>query len=386
MSKRVTTEDFIKRGREVHGDKYDYSKSKYTSATTNITIICPIHGEFQQRPANHYIGRGCRACGGNKPLTLESFILKSRNKHGSRYDYSQVNFNNVESKIRIICPDHGIFEQRVMSHLKGFGCPPCGRESVAKKLSHQLEQFIQDAKASHGEKYDYSQVNYRNAQSKVEIICPQHGLFTQRPANHIRGIGCSKCSDIIAGEQRRLSTDEFIKAAKLAHGTKYDYSKVLYITSHEKVEIICPTHGTFWQSAVNHIRGNKAGCPGCAVSGFDQTKAALLYYLAVLTDNNETLYKIGITNLTVQKRFPSIDLARIRILQTWSFDNGGKAAEKEISILREFADDLYTGKDVLIGAGNTELFIRDVLELDSEENLKYAKQWSQVRLDIPDNK
>ena len=126
--------------------------------------------------------------------------------------------------------------------------------------------------------------------------------------------------------------------------------------------------------------GNKAGCPGCAVSGFDQTKPALLYYLAVLTDNDETLYKIGITNLTVQKRFPNVDLARIRVVKTWSFEYGGDAAKREIAILQEFSDDLYTGVDVLIGAGNTELFVRDVLELDAETGQHTYKQWKQNSL------
>ncbi len=364
MSKKVTTADFIRRGREVHGDKYDYTKAVYESATSNITIICPTHGEFEQRPANHYIGRGCRECGGNKPLTVNRFIERAIEKHGNRYDYSNVEFAGVESKIKIICPEHGEFTQRVMVHLKGFNCPSCGRESTAQKLNYSQDRFIKDSQVTHGNKYDYSQVEYINAQSKVKIFCPEHGVFEQRPANHVRGIGCSKCSDLIAGEKRRLTTEEFIEEAKLIHGAKYDYSKVVYTTFHDKVEIVCPEHGAFWQSAVNHVKGNKSGCPGCAISGFDQTKPALLYYLAVRTDKDVVLYKIGITNLTVKKRFPASDLARIRLIKTWAFEKGSEAAERELEVLREFMDDRYAGDDVLIGAGNTELFIRDVLGLD----------------------
>ena len=182
--------------------------------------------------------------------------------------------------------------------------------------------------------------------------------------NHVRGIGCSKCSDAIAGEKRRLTTEEFIELAKLVHGDKYDYLKVVYTTFQDKVEIICPEHGAFWQSAVNHVKGNQSGCPGCAVSGFDQTKPGTLYYLAVTTDDDEILYKIGITNLTVKKRFPNVDLARIRVIKTWAFDKGSEAAIRELSILREFVEDLYDGEAVLVGAGNTELFVRDVLGLD----------------------
>lgn len=367
MAKKVTTEDFIRRAREVHGEKYDYSKTVYLAAIKDVTIICPMHGEFQQRPANHLTGRGCHECGGNKPLTVTKFIERANAKHGHRYDYSQVNFKNVEDKAVIICPEHGPFEQRVMTHLKGFNCPKCGRESVAGKLGHTLERFLQDAKKAHGDKYDYSEVNYKNALAKVKIICPEHGEFHQTPSSHVRGVACSKCSDLIAADKRRLSTEEFIARAREVHGNKYDYSRAEYVTSHGKVEIICPEHGSFWQSPATHTMGNKAGCPGCAVSGFDQTKPALLYYLAVVTDSEETLYKIGITNLTVHKRFPSVDLARIRVIKTWSYEIGAEAAKREIAVLREYADDLYTGIDVLVGAGNTELFVRDVLELDDEK-------------------
>jgi len=380
MAKKVTTEDFIRLACNVHGKKYDYSQTVYVSAIKDVTIICPTHGEFQQRPANHLSGSGCHECGGNKPLTVKKFIERANAKHRHRYDYSQVNFKNVEDKADIICLEHGPFEQRVMTHLKGFNCPKCGRESVAGKLGHSLERFLQDAKRAHGDKYDYSDVVYKNALSKVKIICPAHGVFHQTPASHVRGVACSKCSDLIAADKRRLSTEEFIAKAREVHGDKYDYSRADYVTSHAKVEIICPNHGSFWQSPATHTMGNKAGCPGCAVSGFDQTKAALLYYLAVQTDNDETLYKIGITNLTVHKRFPSVDLARIRVVKTWSYELGADAAKREIAILREFADDIYTGIDVLIGAGNTELFVRDVLELDVETEIKMVKHWRQDRL------
>ncbi len=380
MSKKITTQDFIQRAREVHGDKYDYSKSVYVSATSNLTIICPTHGEFQQRPANHNFGRGCRECAGNKPLTFEKFVERALVKHGNRYDYSLVKFEGVETKITIICPEHGPFGQRVLVHLKGFNCPKCGRKHVSDKLSHSVERFILDARAAHGDKYNYSEVEYVNALSKVKIICPVHGTFLQKPANHVRGVACSKCSDIAAADKRRLTTEEFIERARDVHGTKYDYSKTEYMTSHEKVEIICPEHGSFWQSPATHTMGNKAGCPGCAVSGFDQTKPALLYYIAVLTDKDETLYKIGITNLTVQKRFPTEDLVRIRVIKTWDFEHGSNAAKREISVLQEFSDDLYTGIDVLVGAGNTELFVRDVLQLDTYTDLQMVKQWKQNRL------
>jgi hypothetical protein len=367
MSKRVTTADFIRRAREVHGNRYDYSKASYVAARKYITIICPEHGEFEQWPANHYIGHGCYECGGNKPLTLDKFIERANKIHNSRYDYSRVKFQYVESKIEIICPDHGSFCQRLATHLKGLGCNSCGRVATGKKLSHSLERFLKDARKAHGDRYDYSQVKYINALTKITIICPDHGSFEQKPANHVRDVGCARCAFKSTAELRTLTTQEFIDKAKKVHGDRYDYSKVEYRSSHEKVEIVCSQHGSYWQSPANHARENKAGCPGCAESGFDQTKPGILYYVAVLSDDGETLYKIGITNLSVKRRFPALDLERIRMVKTWQFAIGRLAAEREIEILCQFSGDRYRGPDILAGAGNTELFTRDILGLDKQD-------------------
>ncbi len=368
MSKRVTSADFIQRARTVHGNRYDYSKVLYVAAISKVTIICPKHGVFEQTPANHCIGRGCRECGGNKPLTLDRFIERAHKIYNGRYDYSRVKFKNVESKIEILCPYHGSFFQRLFSHLKGFGCDRCGRVDVAKKLSHSRERFLEDAKLAHGDRYDYSQVAYVNALTKVAIICPEHGAFKQNPANHIRDIGCPKCGDESTAAKRTRTTQDFVQEAKEVHGDRYDYSRVIYKLSHEKIEIGCTKHGSFWQSPVNHVKGNKSGCPGCALSGFDQTKPGLLYYIAVTTNNGDTLYKIGITNLSIERRFPTIDRARIRVVKIWRFTVGRDAVNRETEILSYFAAYRYSGPKVLVGAGNTELFIYDVLELDKKDH------------------
>lgn len=192
MSKRVTTADFIRRARDVHGNRYDYTKVFYVAARSKVVIICPEHGEFKQIPAGHLSGRGCHECGGNKPLTIARFIERASKKHGNHYDYSHVQFQNVESKIEIICPDHGLFFQQLMSHLKGFGCPQCGRINTANKLSHSIQRFIEDAKRAHGNKYDYSQVRYVNALTKVTIICPDHGWIRPKAVQSYKGCRMSK--------------------------------------------------------------------------------------------------------------------------------------------------------------------------------------------------
>ncbi|MCK5867489.1 MAG: hypothetical protein KAG14_03745 [Mycoplasmataceae bacterium] len=127
---------------------------------------------------------------------------------------------------------------------------------MALKLT--LKEFIKKAKLKHGDKYDYFLVKYVNYTTFVEIICPVHGVFKQRPNNHLRS-GCPKC-----GGNKKHTTKTFIEKSKIIHGDKYDYSLVEYKTNKDRVEIICPVHGMFKQFASNHMRG--ASCPICKES------------------------------------------------------------------------------------------------------------------------
>ena len=113
----------------------------------------------------------------------------------------------------------------------------------------------------HGDVYDYSATSYTNMDSKVSIRCRVHGVFSQLASSHLRGTGCNKCSTMRGADKIRLTTDEFVRKAKVVHGDVYDYSSVDYISAHDKVSIMCERHGRFWQIANDHIQGN--GCPVC---------------------------------------------------------------------------------------------------------------------------
>lgn len=116
------------------------------------------------------------------------------------------------------------------------------------------ENFIKKAIGIHGEKYDYSKVEYKSAREKVCIICPIHGEFWQAPSNHLSGNRCPKCAADLRASNKRLTTEEFIRRAKEIHGDIYDYSKVEYKGYLEKVCIVCPEHGEFWQRPGNHLQ------------------------------------------------------------------------------------------------------------------------------------
>jgi len=252
------TDKFIEKAKLVHGDKYDYSKVDYINNKKKVIIICKIHGEFEQQPNNHTSSKqDCKKCsfisnGLSKKNNKEELIEKAIKIHGDKYDYSKVEYKNNRTKVIIICKEHGEFEQILSNHIKGSICHKCsGMFKPTKK------EFIEKARLLHGDKYDYSKVEYVNALSKIIIICKQHGEFTQKPNNHISlKNGCPKCVG------RNRTTEEFILKSKIIHGDTYDYSKVEYVKSHTKVIIICKIHGEFQQTPDRHTN-QKQGCKIC---------------------------------------------------------------------------------------------------------------------------
>lgn len=202
-------EDFIK----THSNKYDYSKVEYINNRTNVDIICPIHGTFSQNPYYHKMGGNCPSCSGNKKGDRESFIRNAKLKHGDIYDYSMVNYLGSKEKVDIICPIHGVFSQTPNMHLsRSSKCPKCGGRNKDNN------SFIEDAIKLHSNKYDYSKVDYKSAHSKVDIVCPIHGVFNMSYNSHItKGYGCPKCSE--------SSGESYIMNFLNNRGIKFYYQK-----------------------------------------------------------------------------------------------------------------------------------------------------------------
>jgi hypothetical protein len=299
---------FIEKAKAKFGDKYDYSKVKYVHSGTKVTIICPIHGDFQILVGNHIekakAKGGCPKCGKMErckkiTLTTQNFIEKAKKKHGDKYDYSKTIYVNCETKVTIICPIHGEFQKCPSTHIRksneGGGCPTCGKMERIKKCTFTTQEFIEKAKKKHGDKYDYSKTIYVNGRTKVTIICPTHGDFQIFPNEHLKKnklYGCQTCGKMIFIAKMTLTTQEFIEKAKKKHGDKYDYSKVKYVNCHTKVTIICTIHGDFQQSPSDHLKNH--GCPYC----INKTEGIILKFLL----NNKC--KLGITNDKVNRYTP----------------------------------------------------------------------------------
>lgn len=258
-----TKETFIKSSNKKHNDRYDYSKVEYVNNHTKVCIICPEHGEFWQTPKSHIRGHGCPLCAIKYRslalrLTTEEFIRRAKEIHGDKYDYSKVEYKGIFDKVCVICPIHGEFYIEPNNHLKGSGCKKCNFDKQKKGR----EQFIKESICIHGNKYDYSKVDYVDIKTKVCIICPIHGEFWQTPLIHLKGFGCKKCSGC-----EKHTTESFINKAKKIYGDEYDYSKVEYKNIDTKVCIICPKHGEFWVTPNNFFRGRK--CPICKESNLE---------------------------------------------------------------------------------------------------------------------
>ncbi len=127
-------------------------------------------------------------------LTTEEFISRARRVHGHKYDYALVEYSGTYTPVKIICREHGEFEQKPNKHLIGHGCQTCGTLAGANARRSNTEQFIAKAKRVHGDKYDYSLVSYETGELPVKIVCPAHGEFEQKPHGHLLGRGCRKCA------------------------------------------------------------------------------------------------------------------------------------------------------------------------------------------------
>jgi len=222
----MTTEKFIEKAKEVHKNKYDYSFAEYVNCNTKIKIICKEHGVFEQIYYSHLNGNGCPLCAGVKKMTKDNFIEKAKKIHGDKYLYCYVDYKNNKSKIKIICKNHGEFIQTPSEHLIGKGCFKCGVEHISNLKTKTFENFLLQSKNIHGNRYDYSNVNYINRRAAVEIICEKHGSFFQTPKNHLKGSGCIFCKS----SKGELAIIDYLNSKNI----KYDYQKTFKDCKYKK--------------------------------------------------------------------------------------------------------------------------------------------------------
>lgn len=291
----MNTTSFIEKAQKIHNGKYNYSKVVLIDLNTEVCIICPEHGEFWQKPKNHLKGYGCKKCQYERLSAINSmckdeFVKKAIKLYGDKFSYDKTIYKNNHTKVIITCPKHGDFEITPNDFLDGHSCKKCANEKRAENLSLTKDEFIEKAKSIHGDKYDYSKINYKNTETRVCIICPKHGEFWQTPHSHLNGRGCKECKKEKLSEINRTPKNIFIDKASKLHDGKYDYSLIEeYLGGRQIIPIICPKHGVFYQRAEDHLNGH--GCKKCYNSKMENEISSLL-------ENNGILYEQRVRNLS----------------------------------------------------------------------------------------
>lgn len=271
---------FIKRAKKIHGDKYDYSKTRYFKTEEPVIITCPIHGDFLKTPHEHLNGGGCQKCGhANKnrersEAAAASFIPRARKIHGRRYNYSRVKYEGMEKHVSVGCrrKGHGFFPITPGNHLSGWGCPKCKADKSRKTHRYTKSEFVRLARKVHGDTYTYPG-KYVDGKTPMRLRCKKHGPFMQPPNSHLSGHGCRKCGDERTYEALFDTHNDFIRKARAVHGSKYTYPEQYERTS-KAITIICPKHGPFKQMPNSHTQGH--GCERCSESWGEREVARIL--------------------------------------------------------------------------------------------------------------
>lgn len=267
--RRLTQEEFINRAIAIHGNKYDYSKAVYVNSRTKVCIICNKCGcEFWQKPSFHITrGDGCPMCNPRHKMNTDKFVKKAVKKHGDKYDYSLVKYVDAETKVKILCRKHGIFEQTPAAHLAGQGCPDCWEERRGESINMGLNGFLEKAKQVHGDKYDYKDVLYVNNRTKIKIKCNICGkIFWQSPEGHLAGQNCPWCTG------KKKTTESFIEELKAIYKDSFNYDSVVYVNSFTPVKLLCKNHGFFQKSPHLLLCGH--GCPQCIIISKGEIKVS----------------------------------------------------------------------------------------------------------------
>lgn len=309
MPGRIDTALFIERAINKHGTLFKYDLVSYKNNESKVKIRCPNGHIFEQSPTYHLKAKrnACVNCQ-LKNTSCNEFIELSKKKYGDKtFDYSTINYTSMNSNITLRCQRGHIFTTNPTLHLREKsrgGCRKCQAINEREKNSYTQEKWIELATIKHSSKYNYSKVSYINNKSKVCILCPTHGEYSQVAGQHLRGSGCHICWRECIASQHHLSEDELnnrLEICASVHKNKYTYGGFFRQNTVLFINVICPLHGSIPQRLNRHIVGY--GCYKCS-SQHSLQQIDWLNYRAVSDGfiqhaRNTGEYRVDKTNMTV---------------------------------------------------------------------------------------
>ena len=299
--------------------------------------------------------------------------------HGDKYNLDKVVYTKINKNITVGCPVHGDFQIQAANFKRGKGCPLCSYMATGDKNRSNKEAFLEKAYEIHGDVYDYSLVEYTTSNGQISIICSIHGIFQQGAYNHLVGKGCLTCGLERSKLSRVLSAETVLERFSDVHGDRYDYSEVVYIgDAHSSLKIICKEHGIFLQTYANHYH-NRQGCPECAKefsarlrSGFMKSADSKDYaslYLIECSSDDEVFFKIGITTKPLKTRFAGPSTMPYDYEVKYLFISGGEHIWNLERLLHyEYKDQKYL--PLLEFGGRYECFSE--IDIDEYKKLVYT--------------
>lgn len=259
--KRITPHEYKERVARLVRSSLVLEDTASIEADEKIDLYCNVHKKtFSLDPRQIRQGKDCPDCAADKRRSLakQKFIEDAKKRHPGKYDYSRVEYLTSNKPVTIIClqPGHGPFQQSPHHHSAGHGCRKCVRRN-----RRTIGDFIQQARAMHGDRYVYDRAVYVSISKALVIGCQEHGDFLQKPQQHLQGSGCPKCRGV-----RSITGEIFLQRAVEKYGQSYDYSDFIFHNFTTKGTIRCVLHGPFQQAAKDHLRG------GCLLCGREAAK------------------------------------------------------------------------------------------------------------------